>query len=116
MQHLDEGLLMALLDGELTGAEQQNAENHLRACSECAGRFTELKGFMVEADGLVANLDEPPVIAARQARDDTARRPPRRFLTPRTLAWAAGAGSSFNACRAACPDLPLGSADTARDQ
>jgi hypothetical protein len=89
MPHLDEGLLMALLDGELTGAEQQNAEAHLRACPECSVRFAELKGFMVEADGLVADLGEPPAIVGRQAREAPARPRARRLLTPRTLAWAA---------------------------
>jgi anti-sigma factor RsiW len=32
MPHLDEGILSALLDGELSGAEQQEIEAHLRTC------------------------------------------------------------------------------------
>jgi hypothetical protein len=120
MQHLDEGLLMALLDGELTGVEQQNAETHLRACSECAGRFTELKGFMVEADELVADLGEPPVIDDRKAREVLARRPPRRRLTPRTLAWAASivgalglgfAGAQWLGVGTASSDYAVGAAE-----
>lgn len=88
MQHLDEGLLMALLDGELKGAEQLDAETHLRTCTECAARFAELKGFMLEADGLVADLGEPPAHAVDVPRLDQGRRPS-RILAPRTLAWAA---------------------------
>ena len=86
MQHLDEGILMALLDGELKGPEQQEAENHLRTCLECSARFDELKSFMREADGLVADLGEPPALPADRSIEPV--RQPRRF-TPRTLAWAA---------------------------
>jgi hypothetical protein len=85
MLHLDEGLMMALLDGELTGAEQAEAEAHLRACAECSSRLGELKGFMTEADDLVVALgDVPP-------RPVSATTPPvtRRRISPRTLAWAA---------------------------
>lgn len=85
MPHLDEGLLMALLDGELTGTEQQEAELHLQSCAECSTRVKELEGFMQEADGLVSDLVVPPVssppapVAERRAR----------HLSPQTLAWAA---------------------------
>ena len=87
MQHLDEGLLMALLDGELTGVELQEAEIHLRACSECGGRLAELKGFMVEADSLVADLGDPPAQTTTVAPPPRHR--PRPVFAPRTLAWAA---------------------------
>jgi len=89
MLHLDEGLLMALLDGELNGAEQLDAETHLRTCTECATRFAELKVFMLEADGLVADLGEPPAPGAAAAPHDPGVRRSRRVLAPRTLAWAA---------------------------
>lgn len=88
MQHLDEGLLMALLDGELNGAEQQDAETHLRACSDCSARLQELKGFMTEADGLVVALGEPPALSATGSPSGPPQRVRRRF-TPRGLAWAA---------------------------
>jgi len=87
MPHLDEGLLMALLDGELTGSEQQEAERHLQSCAECSARLEELKGFMQEADGLVSDLGEPPELVPSVV-PMADRRTPRR-LEPRTLAWAA---------------------------
>ena len=92
MQHLDEGLLMALLDGELNESDQEDAETHLRACSECSARLQELKGFMAEADGLVVALGEPPALSATKPSTGTSHQataPARRRLTPRALAWAA---------------------------
>jgi anti-sigma factor RsiW len=87
MSHLDEGLLMALLDGELKGTERQDAELHLRTCAECSARLAELQGFMQEADGLVADLGEPPALAA--SPPVVVREAKRPRLSPRTLAWAA---------------------------
>jgi hypothetical protein len=88
MQHLDEGLLMALLDGELAGNELQDAELHLRSCPECSARLAELKGFMQEADGLVSDLGEPPAQSPAPIAPPTERRAPWR-LSYRPLAWAA---------------------------
>jgi Putative zinc-finger len=83
MQHLDEGLLMALLDGELSGPEQRDIEAHLKSCPECHTRFEELRGYMAEADGLVQGIEVPPA-APREAAPAVRRRVPGR-----TLAWAA---------------------------
>lgn len=82
MLHLDEGILSALLDGELAGAEQRDVEAHLRGCAECRDRLAELKGFMQEADQLVTALDEVPTKAAPG-------QPVRRRGNVRVLAWAA---------------------------
>ena len=81
MPHLDEGILSALLDGELAGAEQQEVEAHLRTCLECRDRLAELKGFMQVADQLVTALDEAPAKASPS--------PPARRRDYRALAWAA---------------------------
>ncbi|HEV8125274.1 MAG TPA: zf-HC2 domain-containing protein [Gemmatimonadales bacterium] len=81
MPHLDEGILSALLDGELSGAEQQEIDAHLRTCAECRDRLAELKGFMQVADQLVTALDEVPA-------QSTPSQPARR-RDYRALAWAA---------------------------
>lgn len=81
MQHLDEGILTALLDGELSGAEQGEVEAHLRACAECRDRLAELKGFMLEADHLVVALDDSSPAAKVS--------PVRRSNRYRALGWAA---------------------------
>ena len=88
MPHLDEGLLMALLDGELTGIQQQDADYHLQSCPECSARLQELRGFMQEADGLVSDLGEPPALAPSAITPVADRRTQRR-LPPRAFAWAA---------------------------
>jgi anti-sigma factor RsiW len=86
MQHLDEGQLMAWLDGELTTAEQQGAEAHLRACPECQARFDDLRQFMGEADGLVQTLDSPEFPSVDAPHFSRRRQSWRR----QNLAWAAG--------------------------
>ena len=88
MSHLDEGRLMALLDGELTGTDQQDAERHLQSCSECSARLSELRSLMQEADGLVSDLGEPPAPASVTVSPRAERRAPRR-ASLRPLAWAA---------------------------
>ncbi len=86
MPHLDEGHLMALLDGELAALEEQETHAHLAACPECRARLQELRGFMVEADGLVGGITVPPAASAPAAPVAAGSR---RRLSPRTLAWAA---------------------------
>jgi hypothetical protein len=81
MPHLDEGILSALLDGELARAEQQEVEAHLRTCGECRDRLAELKGFMQVADQLVTALDDVPA--------KPVQRQPARRRDYRALAWAA---------------------------
>lgn len=57
MQHLDDGVLNALYDGELTGREAEEATSHLRSCTRCADRFDELHALATEADRLLPALD-----------------------------------------------------------
>lgn len=59
MQHLDDGVLNALLDGELTAAERAQADRHLAQCAGCRDRLAEAREFMSEADGLVAAMEVP---------------------------------------------------------
>lgn len=84
MLHLDEGILTALLDGELTGTQQREAEAHLRICAECSARLTELRSLMSEADQLVESLNEPLTPGRAPAVSTVRRR--RTFYH---LSWAA---------------------------
>jgi hypothetical protein len=84
MHHLDEGLMMALLDGELSAAEQREVEGHLNSCAECSGRLVEARALMAEADGLVGELIVPP--ATFRATKSRKRSP---WISGRNLAWAA---------------------------
>lgn len=83
MPHLDDGVLNALLDGELTAAEQQEADAHLRTCDACAARLDEFRALMGEADDLITAIEVPP-LAARPTGGGS----PHRF-NYRPLAWAA---------------------------
>ena len=71
MPHLDEGHIHALLDGELTAAEREVAEEHLRACAECQQLVTEARSLFAEADRLVEALT-PPATRGQPARQPTA--------------------------------------------
>jgi hypothetical protein len=65
MSHLDEGMLHALLDGELETHEVAEVQAHLGSCSACGLRLREVKEFHTEADRLIASVDlQAPVMAA----------------------------------------------------
>ncbi|HET9293010.1 MAG TPA: zf-HC2 domain-containing protein [Gemmatimonadales bacterium] len=84
MWHPEDGVLHALLDGELTGDARLKVEAHLRNCAECDTRFREAKAFAVEADSLVNAIDVPPARTSGRTR-----LPGRRRIRFATLAWAA---------------------------
>lgn len=98
MQHLDDGLLHELIDGEVASEELAPIQRHLAMCAACRARLEaarELTGF---ADGLIEALDVPdaPTHAETPVRPLTVHR-----ATPRwgravglaaSLAVAAGLG------------------------
>ncbi|MEP6574027.1 MAG: zf-HC2 domain-containing protein [Gemmatimonadota bacterium] len=59
MSHLDEGMMNALLDGELDADEQREIERHLATCAECARRMLEVREFFGEADAIIGKLEVP---------------------------------------------------------
>ena len=58
MPHLDEGILHALLDGEIGSPEIAGIEQHLAECEACRGRLEEARRFRTEALGMLESLDE----------------------------------------------------------
>jgi hypothetical protein len=82
MSHLEEGLLHALLDGEIPSDELPPIQAHLAGCAECRARLEAERGLLGEAAGLVERLDLP-------AAETTPRRVPVRAPWGRRLAWAA---------------------------
>lgn len=66
MQHLDEGTIHALLDGELSSVEAVAVEEHAQACAECAERLAGERLIQREAERMIADLDGPAA-AARPA-------------------------------------------------
>ena len=88
MPHVDEGLLHAYLDGELTPVERARVDEHLAGCLACRTRLDEERQLIERASKLLgfampADRAAPPFSALARPR-------PRRFWHVRMpLAWAA---------------------------
>lgn len=91
MSHLDEELMTALLDGELSPVEAREARDHIATCGECTARFEEARGFFEEANRLVRVLEipAPPALVQSAPPVTAVQTPARRGLPVRQLAWAA---------------------------
>ncbi|MFV1988329.1 MAG: hypothetical protein ACC682_13695 [Gemmatimonadota bacterium] len=112
--HVDEGVLMALIDGESVSGD--DSRSHIDACDDCTRRLEELRFADRSAKGALEALDTPSPWsempdALREAKRgavtpiNTASRAPRR--TGRSVAAAAGlvfvlAGGAY-----AIPGLPV---------
>lgn len=59
MQHLDDGIIHALLDGELSDADAEALNEHVRYCAVCADRLAEERLIQSEAERMIAELDAP---------------------------------------------------------
>jgi hypothetical protein len=76
MEHLDEGALQALLDGELEEGTTQAAQDHLAACDSCNAAFAAVRDASHELSTALAMLDRkagllrPPLVppTARSSR------------------------------------------------
>ncbi len=73
MQHLDDGIIHALLDGELSAEEAEALSEHVRYCAACADRLAEERLIQSEAERMIAELDGPAPAAAGPAA------PPQEF-------------------------------------
>ena len=95
MSHLDEGILHAMLDGEVGSTELKAIEIHLAGCGTCGTRLEEARRFRDESLAMLGALDEQPVLAhfvAAAAPAPAAAAPRRRRpgLAKRLPAWAPG--------------------------
>jgi len=93
MQHLDEGLIHAWLDGALSEEEGARIEAHGRECPECGASIASARGLVAGATRIVSSLDavRGGVVPEREARPSPARRSlwTRLHLTPARAALAA---------------------------
>lgn len=85
MQHLDDGTINELLDGEIASSELPPITRHLAECSECRVRLEQARELIAESDNLVLRLDdEAPTVPEPMPA------PVKRLAAwPRNLAWAA---------------------------
>lgn len=86
MQHLDDGVLHALVDGEVGSADLPPIRAHLEACSDCAARLESARLLAGEADQLVDAIELPE---RTQAPSGVPVRPAGGGRLGRRLAWAA---------------------------
>lgn len=86
MQHLDDGLIQELIDGEVSSHDLIPIQAHLAGCAACQSRLDAARMAASEADELLLLLDE-----ADQASTDSpmVMLPTRRPHWSRNLAWAA---------------------------
>jgi anti-sigma factor RsiW len=89
MEHVDDGQLNALLDGELEAAEAATVRSHLEGCSACRSRFEEARRFLEEAGALLDVLAPPAVEPLQRAAGPMAIEPPAPRRVPVTAKEAA---------------------------
>ncbi|MGH7569873.1 MAG: anti-sigma factor family protein, partial [Gemmatimonadales bacterium] len=90
MSHADDGVLHALLDGELSALEVARLESHLAGCEACRARLEEARTMIARAGQLLARAVPPgPERAAPPLHQLRHPRLAERLRAP--LAWAATA-------------------------
>jgi Meckel syndrome type 1 protein len=59
MQHLDDGLLHELVDGEISSEQLGPIQRHLAECAACRTRLDAARDLAALTDGLIEGLDAP---------------------------------------------------------
>lgn len=88
MPHLDDGVLHAMVDGEIPSAELEALQAHLAGCEGCRTRLLAARDEAATVRGLIDLVEPPDAIASKPAGGGTAR-PRGRGASWQTLAWAA---------------------------
>lgn len=60
MQHPDEGMIHAWLDGELSPEESAALEAHAAQCEQCTAAIAEARGLIAASSRIVSSLDAVP--------------------------------------------------------
>ena len=116
MQHLDEGIIHAWLDGALPSAEAAQVETHAATCAECAARVAEARGLIAGSSRIVSALDVVPAnvipMPSASARESSSLWR-KLALTPSRAAIAAlllvGVASMFSVRHRSTPrGVPMG--------
>lgn len=86
MQHLEDGIIQELIDGEVPSDDLPPIQAHLAACEACRARLDMARLAAAEADELLTILDE---VAAAAPSTEPLVWPIKRPHWSRNLAWAA---------------------------
>jgi anti-sigma factor RsiW len=88
--HPDPELLSAYIDGELTGTDRDDLEQHLTGCSECSATVRGLRATVADMRALPSPaLSEQDQWALRSGIAKARRKPAERYRR-----WVVGAGSA----------------------
>jgi hypothetical protein len=125
MSHPDEGILLALLDGQLDDDQRRATERHVAECAACAAELRELRAMNGLFSRAVGAVEAPPRVAealmAVRARRAGAWGPTRRALGKAAvllvgfagIAYAAVPGSAFRHWIARAVSAPAATAPAA---
>ncbi len=112
--HLEDGALLAWIDGELDDEGTRKATRHLAECESCAGRLDSLRFAARRAAVALAELDVPspfdavpPALAEAAASRQEGGRSPSRTHRVRPVAAAAGLVLAVAAGAWAIPGSPV---------
>jgi len=105
--HLDEGTLQALLDGELPPGDAKTAEEHLKACRLCEAELAALRDGSLVFASAVSRLDVPPGSARSRMLPPPSVRRPTRWIALALPRVAAVLLVSVAAVAAAMPGSPI---------
>jgi hypothetical protein len=106
MGHLDNGLIQALLDGEVEGTEADTLRAHLESCPECQAGAEALEGASRETDLALLLVDTEPRFADVRSRVLAKRRPNSRRLFGSSLSLPKAASIAILLTGAAVTALP----------
>lgn len=70
-EHLDEGVVHAWLDGQLSAPDAARIEAHIAGCAACAEMVAEARGFVAASSRILTGLDGVPARVVPRSRSRT---------------------------------------------
>lgn len=106
--HLDDGSLQALLDGELSTGGEREGREHLAVCVDCRGRFVELREANTSLTAALRLLDPVTATGSHSARTihSSTTGANRRVARWRGIGLARAAGLLLTVTAAASATIP----------
>jgi anti-sigma factor RsiW len=81
MTHIDEGVLQAYLDAEVTAGARAEIDKHLQGCSDCAAELGRMQGAALLFSNAVRHTDVQAPVLMAQARFAGVRKLERKAIT-----------------------------------
>ena len=74
IEHLEDAVILAYLDGELSRADARMAKHHLQSCWNCRSAAAELELLAQTAYTLLSGVDEADMVQTAAAKAEFLRR------------------------------------------